>query len=341
MIGALKPDRADKPPATARDGLRALPTGLDVMAWLGAPDARAALHEAGDDAYERYEATLDRLEARRGPEDVTARHASLYASALDAIGTFVAPSAADSGQLGANGNAWRKRKLEAALVAWTEVRHDAITFTRLPLAKSGTADPAHSATATAPAFVEPHPEAIAKLVALVRQTIRGLGQLNALPTESPVRALLAEVDDLLATALGIALREANDEPLSPQEESALASFPARFVALESRLALTGSADAPIAIDVHTDLGPARVLEQAVGFVDEAWVVMAEPRTHRSVLAIGAALPHYEFAQPAALRLTDIAWRARLQAGSAPARDAYSKAYVIEKTPPASSASATR
>ena len=336
-IGALKSEHADKPPSTARDGVRALPTGLDVMAWLGASEARPVLHETGDDAYERYDAVIDRMSERRAPEDATLRHASLYASTLDAIGTFVTPSAADRGQAGAGTLAWRRRKLEAGLVAWTDLRHDATTFTRLPLDKSGTADPARTASATVPAFVEPHPEAIAKLVALVRQALRGLTAMDALAADSPARAILTEVDDLVWTALGIALREANDEPLTPQESAALASFPARFVGLESRLALTGSADATIAIDVHTDLGPARVLEEAIGYVDELYMVMAEPRTHRLVLAVGAALPHYEFVQPAALRLTDIGWRARLQAGSPPARDAYAKAYVIEKAPSATSA----
>jgi hypothetical protein len=46
--------------------------------------------------------------------------------------------------------------------------------------------------------------------------------------------------------------------------------------------------------------------------------------------VGASLSHYEFVQPAALRLTDIGWRARLQAGSAPSRDVYAKAYVVDK-----------
>jgi len=338
-IGALA--ATDRPPPTARDGVRALPSSLDVAAWLGAPEARAALHEAGDDAYEGYEATLDRLTRRRAADDTLARHGSIYTSSLDAIATFLAPSGADVAQLGASTSAWRRRKMEAALTAWTAVRHDAIAFTRLPLAPSGAADPPRSVTSAIPAFVEPHPEAIAMIVGTLRQAMRGLTALEALPADSPARAVLKEVDDLATTALGIALREANDEPLTPQEAAALAAFPARFVGLEARVALTGSADTPLAADVHADLAPARVLEEATGWVDEAYMVVAEPRSRRLVVAIGAAIPHYDLVQPAALRLGDIAWRARLQAGGAPARAAWTRAYVVDKAPPPAPSSSAR
>jgi hypothetical protein len=321
--------QTDHPPPTARDGVRALPSALDVAAWLGASEARALLHETGDDAYDGYDAALDALLRRRAAEDTLARHGSLYTSSLDAVATFVAPSAADAMQPGASASPWRRRKTDAALSAWTSVRHDAIAFTRLPLAASGTADAAHAATSTQPAFVEPHPEAIAKLVGTIRQASRGLAAMDALAQDSPARAVLKEVDDLLTTALGIALRQANDEPLAPQEASALAAFPARMIDLESRVALTGSADAPLVADVHADLGPARVLEEATGYIDEIYMLVAEPRTRRLVLAVGASIPHFELVQPASLRLGDIAWRGRLQSGSAPPRAAWTTAYIVD------------
>ena len=340
-IGAMTP--TEHPPPTSRDAVRALPSALDVASWLGATEARAALHDAGDDGYEGYDAALERLARQRATDDTLARHGSLYTSSLDAIATYVAPSAADAGQPGAVAQAWRQRKMETALSAWTFVRHDAITFTRLPLAASGTADPPRTASASTPAFVELHPEAIATLVGTVRQALRGLTAMEALASDSPARAMLKEVDDLLTIALGIALRQANDEPLAPQEAAALASFPARMVDLESRIALTGSADTPVVADVHADLAPARVLEEATGYVDEIYIVVAEPRTRRLVLAVGASIPHFELVQPASLRLSDIGWRARLQAGSAPQRGPWTKSFLVDKNatlPGASSSAAT-
>jgi hypothetical protein len=334
----IKPEHV---PATMRDGLRALPSGLDVIAWLGSNDARDALHDSGDDAYAGYDAELDKLRGERPGADAIARHESVYASTIEAVAAIAAPSAADRAHPPAASAAWRRRKIEAALVAWTELRHGSITFTRLALAKSATAEPARTAAATGPAFVEPNPEAIAALLGAVRQTMRGLLAMNALTDDSPARAILREVDDLLWTALGVALRQANDEPLTQKESETLAAFPARFADIEARVALSGAADTPIAIDVHTDLAPARALEEAVGYADELYMVMLEPRTRKLVLAIGASLPHYEFAQPSALRLSDGAWRARLAAGSPPPRDAFAKAYAVERAPAAESGSALK
>jgi hypothetical protein len=336
-VGALTP--TEHPPATAREGVRALPSALDVAAWLGSPDARTALHEAGDDAYVGYDAALAARIQQRAPADSLARHASLFASGLDAIATWIDPSVADVTVPGAHRAAFGRRKIEVGLAAWTELRHDAGTFTRLALAASGAAEPVRSATSTVTAFVEPHPEVIAKLVALVRQADRGFIALGAIKDASPAGAMMHEVDDLLTAALAVALREANDEPLTSAEAEALASIPARIASLEARVAATGSADVPMAIDVHTDLAPARALEEATGDVDEIYMVLAEPKTHALVLAVGAAVSHYELVQPAALRLTDTSWRARLQSGNAPPRDAFTSSYLTPASAaPAASAS---
>jgi hypothetical protein len=337
-VGALT--ATEHPPATARDGVRALPSALDVAAWLGSPDARTALHESGDDGYAGYEAALAARIQKRAPADSLARHASLFASGLDAIATWIDPSAADVTVPGAHRAAFGRRKIEVGLAAWTELRHDAGTFTRLALAPSGAAEPAQSSSATVTAFVEPHPEVIAKLVALVRQAKRGFLALGAISTTSPAGVVLREVDDILTTALAVALQEANDEALTQTESDLLASIPARIASLEGRVAATGMADVPMAIDVHTDLAPARALEEATGDVDQIYMVLAEPKTKRLVLAVGAAIAHYELVQPAALRLTDTSWRARLQSGNAPPRDAITSSYLAPTSSAAPAASAS-
>jgi hypothetical protein len=326
MVGAMK---AKTPPPTARDGERAVPTGLDIAAWLGSTEARLVLRETGDDAYDGYEQALDRLYQRRPPENAVDRHSSLYVSALDALATYVGPSGADPGEPGVSTSAFRRRKIEVTLSAWTSLRHDAVSFSRLYSPKTATEPPAESATPEVDGFVEAHPEAVAKLLSLVRQATKGLTALGALPNDSQGRAVLAEVDDLLWVALGAALHEANDEPFTPELEGQLAALPARMAALEERVATSGTADVPMVVDVHTDLGPGRVLEEATGYIGDLYVVIPEPRSRKLVLAVGASVPHYELTQPAAQRLTDSAWRARLQAGVPPAvRDPYVGGYVV-------------
>ncbi len=307
---------------------RTLPSGLDVAGWLGSGEAREASRVAGDEAYEGYVATRNALLARRteAHDDSAARHASLYRSGLDVVSTYLTSSAADGSQPYASTGAWRDRKIEVALNLWTVLRHDSVAFARRSLGQE--AAPAVRPS-SARGFVEVHPEAIGKLLSLVRQTKTGLARLSSVPKDAPGQRVLAEVETLLTGCLRVALREANDEPLGGDDAALLASLPSRLDLLDARLSRSGEADVPLIVDVHIDVEGARVLEEATGPIDDLYLVVREPGSGRLVLAVGASSAHYEFAQPAALRLTDEAWRARLRAGSAPPRQGFSLAYVAD------------
>jgi hypothetical protein len=327
----------DPLPATARDGIRALPRALDVAAWLGAPDARAALHDTGDDAYERYGATLEELSARRAAGG--GRHDSVYASSLDALTTYVTPSAADPSQPWAGSPAWGRHRLEAILAGWTTLRHDALAFARFPLPTTPTSSPAPASPPSpplaepAPAFVEPHPEAIGKLLSLVRQTIRGLHALGHVPASSPANPLLDAAEHLLADAFAIARREADDEPLSADERAEVLTIPARLAALEDALVASNAADASLAIDVHTDLVSAHVLVEGCGDLDDVYFAFREPRTGRLLVAAGASSSHYEVTEPARDHASDTVWRARLHGSSPPPRAEYTRAFLVSPAEP--------
>ncbi|MBV9948554.1 MAG: DUF3160 domain-containing protein [Myxococcales bacterium] len=339
VVGARARSTAD-PPGDDREGVRALPTGLDVAAWLGSTEARAALAATGQSGYERYEETLGRLiEARpaEGPLTVSGRHRTPYLSMLEAIETWLAPSAGDVAIPAANSPEWRSRKAEVALAAWTALRHDAASGTRLPTAAFRMPAREPALPEAAPVFVEPHPEAIARLLSVVRQIRRALVSENLLRADAMAFPVLDEVDDLLWTALGAALHEAVDEPIPIEIAAPLAALPARLRALEAVLAETGSADVPIVADVHLDQRSARVLEQATGRLQEAWVAVREPGTHRLWLALGASVPHHEIVQPAADRLSDGAWRARIRDEGEPAPSVLARTYVV--TPAVSSGTA--
>ena len=317
---------AASPPRSERDGIRALPVALDVAAWLGAPDARALLHETGDDAYDRYAAMLEDFSARRPVEN--ARHDSVYCSSLDALATYVAPSAADPEQPGVFAPAWRRHRVEVALAAWATLRHDALRFARFPLATAPVAPPLHlRPEESLPAFVEPHPEAIAKLVSLVRQTTRVLRAVGHLPKDSPAGPLLDAAEKILADSLAVADREADDEPLTSDEREAILTLPSRLASLEDALVGSHAADASLAVDVHTDLASGRALVEGAGDLDDLYVAFREPRSGRIVLVVGAASSHYELTAPARERPTDTTWRALLHGPMPPARDDYTRAFV--------------
>ncbi len=323
------PHAQAEPPFTARDGIRALPTGLDIAAWLGSAEARSALRDTGDDAYQGYDDTLSLLRHARPPDGPLAsagRHGTAYLSMIDAIETWLGPSAGDGCQPGSVTSDWRKRKADVALGAWTELRHDATALTRIPTDAVALA-PRSIVGAASPIFVEAHPEAIAKLAGFVRQTSRALSAEGLLPDGAPALVLLSEVDDLLWTALGAAVYETADTPLPESLVESLANFPARVRDLETALADSGAADVPLAVGVHVDLPSNRVLEEATGRIDEAWMVVREPETHRLWLALGASIPHDELVQPASRRLSDVAWRAHFEADGDPAPGVLARWYV--------------
>lgn len=323
-VGAL---RAGVAPPTAADGKRALPTALDLGAWLGSPEARVAMHETGDDAYEGFDAALEALYQRRPGDNDAIRHASVYMSVIDAIATYLAPSEADRAQPVAQTAAWRRRKLEVGLAAWTTLRHDVVPFSRAPSAPPRSILVNKTSTTGVAGFVEPHPEAIAKLVALVRQIMRGFEAQGAIPADGFSRPVLREVLEILDVAFRVAQREGNDQPLTAEETAQLAALPQRIAELEAKLGPV--AETPLAIDVHVDAAGGRALEEATGYLDDLALVLREPASGRMVLAYGTGVSSYELIQPASQRFRDESWRARLDA-SPPARRGFTESYVLSK-----------
>ncbi len=247
----------------------------------------------------------------RSEEAEEESHESLYLSALDAVATMARPSAADSELPAAAGGALAERRAEVARSAWTTLRHDFAAPGVELLARAPA--PAAEPETDVPCFVEPHPEAIAKLLATVRQAQRGLLALGALADGSPARSVLGHVDQLLTAAFEVALLAASDEEATDDQQKVLSALPAWLDALEWA---TGS-ETPRVVDVHTDRAESKVLEEATGGVGELALVVREPGTGRLFVALGAAVPHYELTQSASDRLGDPAWRARLRAGSVP------------------------
>jgi len=324
MVGALS---RSEPPRTAREGVRAVPTGLDVAAWLGSAEARDTMHAGGDDAYARYPEALERFVRARPAADSIERHRTPYLSMLDAMETWLHPSAADRVQVGASTSEWRARKASVALGAWTELRHDATAMSRVRMTDVGRPAQPQAAGAV-PVFVEPHPEAIGKLLSLVRQTERVLYAEGAIVEGSPGFVVLDEVDELLWAALGAAVHEAADQPLPASLAEALASFPARVRALEAALSDSGAADVPIVVDVHSDRPSGMVLEEATGRIEELWTVAREPGTHKMWLVVGASIPQHELLQTMSQRWSDAAWRAKIAAEGDPAPAAIEKGYLV-------------
>lgn len=240
-------------------GKDALPSARDVGTWLATPDARTAAEGAP-------------------------LHASVHGSLFDAL---LAWSSAPSTTPSADG-----ARLESVLASWSLVRHLGQPFAQPKPAPHGTRD-AKPTGGPLPAFVQPEPIPIARLLGAVGQARRGLAALGPLPKASAGDAVLAETEDLLRIALHAAERAARDESPEGAETAALAAFPARLSALDAE----SSASGPYGAVIHADRAEHRALVTAAGAIEPAFVLIREPGTPRVFVAVGAHVAHHEGVTP--------------------------------------------
>jgi hypothetical protein len=289
-----------------------MPASLDVAVWLGAPEARASLHDGGGDGLSGYDAALSRAIALRPSEDAPSRHASVYGSLLDVVMTWLAPGE-DSPRAQASPAA-KRAAIESALAAWTYARHAGQPLSRAKPPRPGRAPKVLEVSGAAlPAFVEPAPDVIARMVATLAQTRRGLGAIAGLPPTSPAMTTLAEVEDILRIAMRVAARTADDDEIAAEDTAALASLPARLARLDDSGEDGAPRMVPLVAEIFVDAAGERVLSSATGLVEPAAMIVREPSTGRLVLAVGAHVAHHELVEARGQRTTDAAHRARFRA----------------------------
>jgi hypothetical protein len=83
-------------------------------------------------------------------------------------------------------------------------------------------------------------------------------------------------------------------------------------------------------DVHTNPIDREVLQEGVGDVN--FLVVAVDNGGDSIAYVGPVYSYYEFWSPAGERLTDDAWRKRIEGGNLPSRPAFTQAFVTEAHP---------
>jgi hypothetical protein len=292
------PAQEGAPPSLQRDGRRVIPTTLDIAAWLGAPGAKAALHETHADAFTGFDAALTTLTEER---DLDAFHSSIFDSFLVAAGALA--SEAEAGP---------PSRLESILTAWTTVRHLDQPFTRKPKPP-----PAQGARAesTTPILVENAPQTIARLLATVRQAKRGFEALGFGATDSP----FVPLDELLKIALMAAEHRANDEPLTAADHAKVATLPARISGFDD-----GESQV-IASVVASDPPSRRVLVTANGRIEPLFELTRDIGRDEPLLVVGAHLAHHEIVTDVGDAPTDAAWRGKVATAT---RAAYTAGFRI-------------
>jgi hypothetical protein len=308
---------------------RWLPKGLDVMAALGSEEAYAILDEMGETEYAHYAEQMAKVRAEISALEIDSWTQNLYWTWLDSFDPLLVPKGAQYPAF-MQTQAWARKDLHTALGSWTELKHDTILYAKQVMAEMGGGPPPEPPHG----WVEPNPEVYARLLALTRMTHQGLAQRGLLSENT--QANLARLDSLLGFLLDIAQRELAGVPLTTEEYERIKYYGGTLEAItlaaadqegEGQPFFEDPEQAALVADVATDPN-GQVLEEAIGRVFEIFVVVPDGRGGRHV-AKGGVFSYYEFPWPMGDRLTDEAWRARLDAGQAPAQPAWTGSFVSE------------
>ena len=184
---------------------RMLPMGLDVMAALGSEEAYVILDELGETAYENYPEQMARLRGEISALQLDSWTQNLYWSWLYALQPLLEPKGPQYPDF-MQTQAWVRKDLQAALGSWTELKHDTILYAKQVMAELGGGPPPEPPHG----WVEPNPQAYARLLSLARMTRDGLEKRKLLTENTDTN--LRRLDDLLTFLLDVSQRELAGSP---------------------------------------------------------------------------------------------------------------------------------
>jgi hypothetical protein len=317
---------------------RYLPSGLDVMAVLGSERAATWLEEDPSNQHPAYASQFEKLTswvAGLSQDDwvETSYNAWLYSlrPLLEPVGQGY-PQFMQS-------TAWQDKQLNTALGSWAELKHDTLLYAKQAYGGLGAGGrPKPPNPIQAQSYVEPVPEAFARIAAMSNMTRQGLeerGLIELIPQEDEYAFTLGDrLDSIASKALqlkAIAESELKGQPLTEQDEYTLRSFGEYLEELVTWVNGDKEELDPAAIiaDVATDPNKGEVLEAGIGNVHEVYVVAPIPQADGSLaltVARGGIFSYYEF--PSKERLTDEAWREMVQAGETPEQPPFTNGFSV-------------
>jgi len=309
---------------------RMLPKGLDVFAAMGNEEAYRILDEMGETAYTNYDAQLEKVQEEISGLELDSWTQNLYWNWLYALQAIAAPKDAAYPAF-MQTQAWARKDLQTALGSWTELKHDTILYAKQVMAELGGGAPEELPIH---GYVEPNPEAYARLLALTRMTREGLAERALLSEKTDNH--LTELENQLMFFQSMAERELSGGKISEEEYERL-----KFYGGWLEMMTLAAADTPedswsnqfsedeqaaIIADVATD-PTGYVLEEATGRISELFAVVPDGRGNLQ-LAKGGIYAYYEFSWPISDRLTNEQWRQMLAEDAQPPQPAWTEAFIV-------------
>jgi hypothetical protein len=304
---------------------RLMPRGLDVPAALGSDRATQVLAEVyGEMSYEGYGENLQALRGLFKNLDPAQAHSNAYWSCLDILRLPLKPYGEGYPSFMRTA-AWQDRALYDFLGAWTGARHYDADF-----GGSESAELRDTQATAEQGYVEPCPEAFARLAAATDVARRGLGERGL--ASAPVRERLDRLYELLLELKAMAEKELAGESLNAEEYAAIAdigwtlqylvTFP-RGEGVEA--SFVADVSMPVVDEVYFDENYGEVLQEAVGRPVIYYVIA--PVAGKPTLTVGAGYSYYELIKAADGALTDAAWLDAVESGQLPEMPAWTASFL--------------
>ena len=308
---------------------RGLPKALDFFAAMGSDEAYNILDGMGETHYTNFDTQMTKVKTEVAALGIDSWTQNLYWSWLYSFQPLIEPKGSAYPPF-MQTQAWTRKDLQTALGSWTELKHDTILYAKQVMAEmgGGGADqpPPHG-------YVEPDPEAYARLLALTQMTYDGLqnrGLLSDL-TGSNLENLISELTFLK----DISERELAGESITAEEYWHIQYWGGILEDFTLAAAdTTGGMDrdlsdqkAALVADVATgtnDLDTLVALEEGVGQPTTIYVVLPDSPWR---IATGAVYTYYEFTVPSSNRMTDEAWQAQVEAGTNPSQPDWTQMFI--------------
>jgi hypothetical protein len=309
---------------------RGLPKALDFFAALGSAEALALLRGMGEDQFENFDKQMAKVQGEISALQVDTWTQNLYYAWLYSFEPLIAAKDARFPAFMQN-QAWTRKDLHTALASWTELKHDTILYAKQVMAElggGGAPEPPHG-------YVEPNPEAYARLRALAMMTRSGLQARNLL--SETTGGNLDNLIDMLEFLQSAAERELAGQALTTDEYWRIQYYGGTLEAFTLAASdREGGGDfrdlsdqkAALVADVATGLdenGSLSVLEEGVGQPTLIIVVLPDAPFR---IGFGAVFTYYEFTVPPSGRMTDETWQAMVEGGSAPPAPEWTSLFII-------------
>lgn len=310
------------------DNPRDLPKSLDFFAAMGSEEAYKLLDEMGETKYENYITQMDKVKTQVSSLELDSWTQNLYWAWLYAIQPLVSVKGQQYPAF-MQTNAWTHKGLQTALGSWTELKHDTILYAKQVMAEMGGGGPENPPHG----YVEPDPEAYARLLSLAEMTRDGLAKRNLLSPNHTSMNNLTNLIDELTFLKTVAEAELNGQQITDEQYWQIQYYggwlEAMTIAAADTDPLTGARyyleDQKSALVADVATGIDRVLEEGTGYPTLIYVALPGDS---KMIAVGAVYTYYEFEVKPADRMTDQTWQQLIESGNAPQMPGWTSNFIV-------------